>query len=349
MNIRFEDQRTYFKNDTHDWQKYIKKFTHDKQEINNADIKIGFEFEFFTSRDFNIEEIIKNMMVFCNEVAYCPSEFNIQNKDTNIWTIERDGSIDTPTRNGLEIVSPKLNLEDSVYYLKNILRMVRLFGETSNNCGLHFHISSGDNRFKSFDPVKMMLFLDDRKGIELWKDRTTLNKDLMNVFKNTKFNVFKENFNNQTLDRFYTIASKIDKKNPNHIEVRYLGGENYQYKEELLVKEFTCFLNDFYAAIDPLYEYEKYINLAENFIENNENILQNALSLKDLVNLARTNDLFYSGNKMDIEQLMTELVYTKLDENTQLVPVNTLGDEIIDWVDKKYDKEKKEKIISIDI
>lgn len=228
MRIIKEDERTRFIPEGIN-EKFIQgmvkteniQYSRYDKEIANSNIKIGLEFEFYLNKDVGIEKLVSSITSFGKQLLYCPKEYNIQDKELDVWTIERDGTLVNPLKNGFEVVSPKLSLEEAPFYIKKLLQIIRNYGSTDKTCGLHFHISSENKTIKDINPSKLMLFLDEKKTLEHWKDRSGTNREIMDIFKQTKLSDFNKDFIN--LSRFYTIVSRSRYKINNHLEVRAMA------------------------------------------------------------------------------------------------------------------------------
>lgn len=303
-------------------------------EIKKSDIKIGFEFEFYLNNDSCMSKMIGSLISLGKEVMYCPEEYNIQDKPLDVWTIERDRSLTPITKNGFEIVSPKLDLFQAPLFLKMALAVIRQYGFTDDTCGLHFHISSENEKMQTLTPSKLMLFLDENKTLEYWKDRSDFNRDLMDIFKKTKLLDFDKNFDK--LSRFYTVVSRSRYKIQNHLEVRAIGGKNYEKKEEQILKDFSEFVQSYYIACSPNVEKEKYKELKDKFSMDD---LAKPINFKDVVVEAKkTNPNFNKLQVTDKKDILEDVIY-KLEDGKKLVPIKKLLVELEDYVIKEMEKE----------
>ena len=139
---------------------------------------IGFEFEMVISddaiKDFKNEldtayykpELMsqKELMIdLLAEKVNMISAYNVKTqdsyhakeKDTSVWTIEPDGSIEPQ---GAEIVSPVFrNLDEALLELEGIFSITDQTIYTNSSTGLHVNIGTFD--FNEIDVLKLLLFL----------------------------------------------------------------------------------------------------------------------------------------------------------------------------------------------
>lgn len=306
-------------------------------DIKKADIKIGLEFEFYPETKTGLNNIISALSSFGKEVVFCPDEFNIQDKELNVWHIEKDRTLESPVRSGYEIVSPKIGLEEAPFYIKNVLNIIREYGYTDDTCGFHFHISSDNEELKNLKPSKLMLFLDENKTLEAWKNRTEFNKDLMDIFKQTNLNDFDANFNK--ISRFYTLVSRSRYNIANHMEVRAMGGSNYEKKEDLILKDFNEFVQSYYIGCHPSIENEKYNSLKEEFNRNNESLVS-PVTLVEVIDEAKKKYVDFDEMTPFEQEVIVERQIFDFEESKRFVPIKELLNETKEYINKKILEEE---------
>lgn len=300
------------------------------EAIKKSDIKIGFEFEFYLNKDINMEKLISSILSFGKPLVYCPKEYNTQDKELDVWTMERDGTLINPLKNGFEIVSPKLDLYEAPFIMKRMLHIIREYGNTDKTCGLHFHISSESQNIKDINPSKLMLFLDERKTLEHWKDRTGTNKEIMDIFKETRISDFNKDFKN--LSRFYTIVSRSTYGISNHLEVRAMGGANYEFKEKEIMKDFKEFIETYYIACNPLVENEKHIELTDKFLANSK--LKRSIDFNDVLKEAKSIVDFDSLNIFDKKDFLETAIFN-LEDKLEFVPIKKLLKDVDRYIQEE--------------
>jgi len=339
INLIRNDERTRFipiNPNTSFIERMIKESEIDYGEFNelikNSNIKIGLEFEFYLNKEQNPEKLFSSILAYGKELVFCPTEYNTKNKDLNAWTIERDGTLMNPLKNGFEIVSPVLDTNSAPFFLKNILKIIRMYGHTDYTCGLHFHISSTNENLNHFDASKLMLLLDKNNVLSHWKNRSGTNKEIIDVFNKTKWGEFNKEFKN--ISRTYTIVPRSEYGIKNHLEVRAMGGEKYEFKEKEILEDFKKFVNLYAASCNPTLMHEQYHTLASNFISNSINN-KKAITLENLVEEAcKLNKDFDSLSKRDKIEFL-EVALFNLEDALEFVPTKKLLLEIEDYVNNK--------------
>lgn len=331
INAINNGKRTHFKFENKDDELLLKlkekEILSFSKDIDNSEIKIGLEFEFYLEDDV-FEKFIKAIGNYVDEIVYCPDEYNIQDKDLSIWTIERDGTLN-PKKNGFEIVSPKLDLAEAQFYMKKVLEIIRQYGHTDNSCGLHFHISS--EKLQKIDPVKLMLFNDNKKTLDTWKYRSDCNFDISDLFNRTKPSEFKKHFTD--LSRFYTVASRSKYGLSNHLEVRAIGGLDYEKKEKIILDDFKSFVDSYHIACDPMQKSEIYYDLMNNFLENKKNSFIDALTFDEVLETAKKLVDIDALDKFDLKETLESIMSETEDKQLGLVPAKKILKEIDDFVE----------------
>jgi len=313
------------------------------KDIDEGDIYVGFEFEFYLNEGRNISDMIKNISVFANKIVFCPNECNTGDKDFEAWTIERDASLIHPFKDGFEIVSPKLKLSESIFNLISIIKLISVYGHTDENCSLHFHISSENSKLKELDPVKLMLFINNTENLSSWKERKMMSLDLSKIFKSCYPKEFKENFSK--LPRYYNISPRNDFNTENHLEVRAIGGESYELKQKEILLDYIEFVKNYYAACNPDEDNELYKVLLKNFYEENKESFKSKINFDDILNeTKKTIENFDKLDRNNIKMHLFETILEKADKNDRLIVPSDLEKDLTKWIDKK----KREDEISRD-
>lgn len=308
------------------------------KEIQDSEIKIGLEFEFYLKDETQMSDIIASLATFGKPIMYCPEDYNIANKRLDVWTIEKDRTLAAPEKRGFEVVSPKIDLKEAPLYIKTALNMIKEFGLTNNDCGLHFHISSEKESMKDIQPSKFMLFLDNSRTLEQWKYRTELNKEMMDIFKKTKLEDFDKNFKNTS--RMYSLVSRSRYELSNHLEIRAIGGEDYQFKTNDILRDFKETVNAYYIACNPQVEKSKHKMLIDDFKRNHK--VGRAITFDDLIEHINKTQDFNSLNLFEREMELENAIYHFEDKKESIVPIKTLLKEIVNHI--KIEDEKEQKI-----
>ena len=303
----------------------------------HKDINIGFEFE-FNVLNGQTEPLLRTLGDSIHKISFCPEDYNIQDKNLNVWTMERDGTLVNPTKNGFEIVSPKLPLVEAMYHLENTLNIIQEYGETNNACGLHFHISSESEKKKDFDVVKLMLLLKEKEVFSEWKNRSDCNIELEDIFNKTSPDEFKKGF--PELSRFYSVIGRHKYKIPNHLEVRAMGGEGYEFKASEIKKDFIDFIDAYVSSCDKTKDLEKYQSLKEKFISENENSFKKPIELSDVIRHARNKIDIDSLNETDYREILESSIFEIEDKKETLVPIRNLLNELEEHIQEVFCEEE---------
>lgn len=234
---------------------------------------------------------------------------------------------------GLEIVSPKLNLIEAPFYIKSLLQIIKQYGHTDKTCAFHFHISSINEKIQDINPAKLMLFLDSNKTLETWKYRSEFNKEILDIFNQSTIDDFNNNF--KEISRFYTVVSRSRYGIRNHLEVRAIGGNNYEFKEELIINDFKSFVESYFIACSPEIEKNKFIELSSEF--ENRGGKKNPIAFKDLLNHAKELVDFENLNVYDKRDMLETAIYNFEDKN-YFVPTKALLKEIYDFFENEIKK-----------
>ena len=98
--------------------------------------------------------------------------------------IKPDQSLDD---NGIEISIPITTKNGVKHYIKNILPLIKEYGYTNEDTGLHFHISTIKQDGVNFNFYLYMLMCDDKNLLSSWLPRSGYSQNVMDILsKNTK-------------------------------------------------------------------------------------------------------------------------------------------------------------------
>jgi len=259
-----------------------------KKEVKNpfslmalkSDIKVGIELEFFIpveNKSINenmdklnekVEHLLGGLSFFNDKIEVIHDSYELD-KDLSTSYLEKDSTLNSSFGEGFEFVSPKMDLKDVPFFLKTASEAINDIGYASEDCGLHFHISS--DKLKDVDMAKLMTFLHSNDGLfDEYIDRNSYAKSLERVFLNSKIENFNEDIKEQTkqFDLVY-----LDN---NHIELRIFGGADiYENTNEILGKLDT-FLDIYRVACTPELENDLYKQLVQENLENGHHQLEPA-------------------------------------------------------------------------
>lgn len=211
--------------------------------LNQADkYQYGCEFEFYidtTEHSFNevIDEIIKEVYEL-TDVEILVDTINLPtDKDkNNCLQIKPDISLED---NGIEMSVPITTASGIEHYIQTICPIISKYGYTNEETGFHIHISTVNSDGVNFNFYKFMLLCDKAKLLSSWEPRIGYSQNVMGILSsNTK------QASRQIKTKKGTIWN-IEKIEPNHVEIKAIGGENYHTKKDLMINEFREYCNLF--------------------------------------------------------------------------------------------------------
>ena len=211
--------------------------------LNQADkYQYGCEFEFYidtTEHSFNeiIDEIAKEMYEL-TDVEILVDTINLPtDKDkNNCLQIKPDISLED---NGIEISVPITTASGIEHYIQTICPIISKYGYTNEETGFHIHISTVNNDGINFNFYKFMLLCDKAKLLSSWEPRIGYSQNVMDILSsNTK------QASRQIKTKKGTIWN-VEKIEPNHVEIKAIGGKNYHTKKDLMINEFREYCNLF--------------------------------------------------------------------------------------------------------
>jgi hypothetical protein len=200
-------------------------------------INIGIEFEFFLKEKATflekIEEIFKRQLrkitkesikiINCLNNSKLPDE---EKKEKEIFYIEKEPSLN---KNGIEFITKVIKFKDLEKYLQKIFEIINEYGYTTEETGLHFHISN-ENK-KELNKEKFILNLKKEKVTKYEEERNEL-ESIFNLVKKDKLIEVNEKYMKN-----YNINFINDEQYKNHIELRVFGGTKYETKIKEIISD----------------------------------------------------------------------------------------------------------------
>jgi len=225
-----------------DNSKRYKKEVQSSIDLTNEEYVFGCEFEFYLLDTTKIENLItdlyniSNTDLLVNEIGI-PST----NDSSNCMHLKPDATLED---HGLEISTPICTYTELLEYTKQINDLIKKYGYTNNDTGLHIHISTVEGNGVNLDFYKFALLSNQKDLLDSWSERNCYCKNVMNIIelcskKNSK-----------------VIKNKKDRMNlhkvsNNRIEIRTIGGDGYHLKVDKILNELESFR---YIFIDTLRE-----------------------------------------------------------------------------------------------
>jgi len=326
-SVEISDNLTYVKYELNrDFlQKQIKDNLLDISDVAKAaDVKIGLEFEFYlnnkdSSGDENLDRLLKiGLSTFVDELMYIPVGCE-KKKHKDVWYLEQDDSLSGEF--GFELVSPLLDLESGKFYIEQVSDIINYLGYTTDECGLHIHISS--SKLDDIDINKLILLENEAKILSNWEQRGNYNKNIFNYFKVTEPDVFKSVF--KDLGRNYNYIQRFDGncESGNHVELRCFGGEGYQDRSNKILENLTDFVDGaFISSCSAEIGCEHYNELLMRHLNEFGYGFVKPVSFLDIKDSV---DSFLAENSMatrvDTEDFIFGELLPELENNNQVVPI----------------------------
>lgn len=197
--------------------------------------KLGFEFEFFTELDNNnlkqkLEKLLRKKIKIADSYH---SDVKI---DENIFKIEPDYSTGIK---GKELITGPLHYEEAKVVMEKVLNFIRRYGSTSKKTAIHLNFSFDkevvESLKHSFNIIKFILEFDEEEIYEKFPERkhNIYAKSIKSLRPVDRNFIFSENtFNRNTIaypNEKYR-GFNFNKITQDYLELRYLGGTNYEYK-----------------------------------------------------------------------------------------------------------------------
>jgi hypothetical protein len=211
--------------------------------LNHTDkYQYGCEFEFYidtTEHKFN--EVIDNIVTEIHELTDVEILVDTINLPTdkdknNCIQIKPDISLED---SGIEISVPITTALGIEQYIKTICPIISKYGYTNEETGFHIHISTINNDGINFNFYKFMLLCDKAKLLSSWEPRIGYSQNVMDILSsNTKQE------SRQIKTKKGTIWN-VEKIEPNHVEIKSIGGKDYHTKIDLMINEFREYCNLF--------------------------------------------------------------------------------------------------------
>jgi len=212
------------------------------------DYSVGFEFEFYTK--FKPDRLVGLLKEnFKNKEILVEWKLEVDKTGKQVKKI-KSKSETKPDKDQLkleidlsggdkmyELITGPMNFYESQIILNKALKFIEVYGYTTDFSGIHLNVSKKNTNLGSINLIKFILDFDEERIYKVFPERrnnvfaaTIKNLRFRNIFKNSAFN--RNNINNFVYvyqDKYYGV--NFTKMVKNYLEVRYMGGEDYQKKE----------------------------------------------------------------------------------------------------------------------
>ena len=219
------------------------------EQYNN--LKFGCEFEFYPNIMLE-DELIDSLQTILKDGVELKRNLTIN--DDNNMNYKNEPSLSA--MGGKEITTPICSYEDLKFYITSIAKIIDANGETNEDTGFHIHISTIDEN-KEVDFYKFMLLSDETSLLNNWGNRNSYCLNVMDILTVLDMNEAKKLKNKK--GRVWNLEKRKENGKTNHIEIRTIGGTNYQYKIKQILNELDQFILIFNRSIrgennDELYK-----------------------------------------------------------------------------------------------
>ena len=251
---------------------FNKNFIDNWKDLQNA--KIGMEFEWFSNFSYIKTIELLNLEFSPIEVwgfNHYHSDFEVTDKS---WKIEPDYSGGSDM---VELISGPTDWVEARLLLIRVLNFINKYGYTDDHCSIHINISFNDLDMRELNPIKLIMNFNEDFVYSLFPNRRN------NIYaKSIKWIIPFEDWENsetamnsviqcmQIPDDTKYYGINLQKKWKGWLEYRYVGGADYQLKQEAVISLMDYFILQTKKAItEPLID-EDNIKLL-SYLEDNIN------------------------------------------------------------------------------
>jgi len=227
--------------------------------MNNSELQFGCEFELYVG-EHNEEELKEELNKLCNnELHINLAEDSLDNIDS-LMNYKKDSSLVYPS--GREISTPICSYNDLKQFIIGIIGLVQKFGKTNNYTGLHIHMSFID-KSGNIDFFRFMLLCEYHNLLDNWGDRNKYSMNIMNVLS-----YLDREEAEKIKDRKGRVWS-LEKRDNHYVEIRTMGGDKYEDKQEQIFTELDKFIDIFKeSSLKPTEDYLQILTKHQELLAN---------------------------------------------------------------------------------
>ncbi len=202
----------------------------------------GCEFEFYidTSQyDFNsaIDSITHEIYEITDaDILVDTVNLPMNSDKNNCIQIKPDISLED---NGIEISVPITTASGIEHYIQMICPIINKYGYTNEETGFHIHISTINNDGINFNFYKFMLLCNRAGLLSSWEPRIGYSQNVMDILSS-----YTKQASRKIKTKKGTIWN-VEKIEPNHVEVKSIGGNSYHQKMDTMLNEFSDYCRYF--------------------------------------------------------------------------------------------------------
>lgn len=235
---------------------------------------VGIEFEFYT--DLDEKEITKSLSKAIGKKIIIPVTLTGLDKESKglyhsemeptafMFKIEKDFS---GGKNMFELITGPLVYEESRIIIIKVLQWIKENGWTTDKCGIHLNVNFNDftsglkNKIMELNVLHFILKFDEKYVYDRFPKRknNVYARSICDFYPNNRFMFFERPNYIDTSEyvvphnKYYGINfTKLPK---NYLELRYLGGKNYEKKAFSILEVLDYFIIVLYDVLKNPYEY----------------------------------------------------------------------------------------------
>lgn len=207
----------------------------------NTKLKFGCEFEFYPNKmlEDEIVDALSNILKDGIEL-----KLDLINNDDNHMNYKDEPSLSA--MGGREITTPICSYSDLKNYIKAIAKIIDEYCETNEDTGFHIHISTIDESI-GVDFYKFMLLSNEASLLNNWGNRNAYCLNVIDILTVLDMKEARQLKNKK--GRVWNLEKRKEDGKTNHIEIRTIGGTNYQRKVEQILNELNKFIEIFNRSI----------------------------------------------------------------------------------------------------
>lgn len=261
---------------------------------------IGFEFEFYSP--LSRKELANKLGKILNKKIIPSNIYHSNIKVTDsIFKLEPDYSGGKKMN---ELITGKLKYFEAINILIKVYKFINEYGFTNEKCGVHINISLNEFsldlkcKTENLNIFKFILNFDEDEILKMFPNKDSIQK----IYKNSVYYIFPRNkmlsnYDMSTIEnmnhldfifpksKYFGINfNKLSSTDGGYLEVRYIGGKDYQKKLDETIKVINYTILKLYEVLSNNYSYSQ--------IEKNE------ISII----LKKQKDLLYSIKTPDIQK-----------------------------------------------
>jgi len=226
---------------------------------NSAKLKFGCEFEFYPNTMLEDEMIDALSDILKDGIEL---KLSLKSNDDKHMNYKDEPSLSA--MGGREITTPICSYDDLKNYIRAIAKIIDEYCETNEDTGFHIHISTIDESIE-VDFYKFMLLSNEASLLNNWGNRNAYCLNVIDILTVLDIDEAKKIKNKK--GRVWNLEKRRENEKTNHIEIRTIGGTNYQRKVEQILNELDKFIEVFNRSIKNKNRDNEYKTILEKHIK----------------------------------------------------------------------------------